>query len=971
MADQADLDELLELGAMVARPCCRGGGEGGGGGGGGPRGPRARVLAEAAEAAEEEDPEVQDLVAMADLGQVVRRPRQALDEQGRKRQAEMRLEAKLANEKRARHLAVTRLRLAALQDPTLCGVKAALPPKVVAQVVIKLAAQPRLHSTMLRNKRRAQTNALAVVSQTLHDAALDYWKVVAFSGGRPPEVFFSARPAPAPGQRSSLVFAIQWDETSQRFRSLAKRATSTERVTAAPVAAQVMVCSGQIVQSGLATRDIHSDPYFCRSLALAETSANFLVAAVLRSLPLDLENADAVAQVCGSVGDFVLSFTTDRASANLAAVGWIAKLCEGLPHNVLPWSELCAAHGCALVKTRAPMLKSLSTSLCSFTLWVRHSRNIEVLRAEVKRFITGKLVVSRREPKPDHEAKSRAVVSTLYGGDSSDALWKFNTRAGEFVPTEMKEEFDRYCQVAPCGRPGGQWTHHCWVLPGSEEERRGMRVGAPCCTSRDESVEKVTGIIATVLMGRAWKRAVESRWTNVTSAMRRFLLANSIGDGILTNALREVKTHWQLNADLIPTLARMVAADANDFPARNKLRLLRLVQAFVHDDINWQAAISLTTSTVADELLFFVLGGARKDRASLRHLLHPFDSPIVACQRSLWDLFCDFAVDGETVAMAEKWVVLDVVGGQANCPRQRLEARRAILQLSIGVTDLFELRYSKPPYSLVVITYDDDVPAEPKRKAIADFFAEPDECLPMFCSRLKRMHPTPIQFCAAAASTLKTWSVGTFVSIDFSERAHSQFRHDVTSKTSGTDFLATSNRLLVRQYSAAQVARGGLEPSSRSAGPELEDLGPIKPKRRGGGNNYVTFSNAKRKAFKALVAPHRRLTQEEQEHMKALVAREWAQVSSDPAQLAVVSAMRDVDRPDRPASSLAVVPASGGVGFDSPCCVSDDKRNVVRPEVVAKALRELRDDRKEGVASRLYGVKIVVKVSSKGCLDFP
>ena len=151
---------------------------------------------------------------------------------------------------------------------------------------------------------------------------------------------------------------------------------------------------------------------------------------------------------------------------------------------------------------------------------------------------------------------------------------------------------------------------------------------------------------------------------------------------------------------MIPTLARIIAAEADNYPARNKLRLLRIVQSFVHKDINWQAARSLATSKIVDDLLFSVLGGGpQRERSSLRELLHPVDSPIVFCQCALWDLFLGFSMDESPATLAERWIVLDVVGGSASCPQQRLEARRAILQLSIGVTDLFELRCSKPPYS--------------------------------------------------------------------------------------------------------------------------------------------------------------------------------------------------------------------------------------------------------------------------------
>ena len=949
MSAQSELDDLLAVISAAAAPHAQASA----------KAARSRTV-DALSLAEEEDPVVLDLVEMAEMAQAaaaLERSRNLSAAHARKRKLELRLEAKLETEKRARQRAEARLQLASVLDPSVKAMvptrrMAPLPPVVVAQVVSKLASQPRYHSVQFAQRRRAQAVALQVVAQCVHDSAAKHWHAVA-CGDQPCQ---EADARPRPGQRRTLLFAFQWDETSQKFRSLAKRSARCERVTTSPTAAQVMVCSGQILYLGGADQAIKRDPYFMRSMVLGETSSNFILAAVLRALPFNIEDRDAVAEVCGSNNEFILSFTSDRASQNIVIAGWVAKTCQVLSPNILPWSELCAAHGCALVKTRAPMLKSLAASLCSFTSWVRYSRNTEVLRTAIKDIVSRALVVVRAPPNPEHASTSSAIVSTLYGG-SSEPLWKWNKKMRRCAPSPLKKEFDLFCQVAPCGRPGAQWTHNCFVACGSDEHRRGMRIGAPCCESRGQSVEKVVGAISTIVIGRAWKRAVESRWTNITSALRRFLLANSVGHGILTEALGQVKTHWQLSADLIPTLARIIAAEADNYPARNKLRLLRIVQSFVHKDISWQAAISLATSKIVDDLLFSVLGaGPQRERSSLRELLHPGDSPITLCQCALWDLFSGFSLDESPATLAERWIVLDAVGGSASCPQQRLEARRVILQLSIGVTDLFELRYSKPPYTLVRITYD-DVHEQSKADAVTKFFAEPEQCLPMFCARLKAMHPSPRQFRSGAESALRTWSEGTYASIDFSERAHAQFRHDVASPTVGADVLPVCNRLLVRQYAAAHVSAGGCEPTASASGTMLQDCGlPEMAKRGVGGNVYVTFSNGKRRAWKSVVASGRAMTREETEQMEAHVAEEWAKVSSDPEQLALLSAVRASRRASGEASSCARVLASAdGDKFRSPCALSPDKRHLVDPRVVAIALADHRAAAKAQRPSR-YGV---------------
>ena len=240
MSAQSELDDLLAVISAAAAP-------------------RAQASAEAARSrtvdalslAEEEDPVVLDLVEMAEMAQAaaaLERSRNLSAAHARKRKLELRLEAKLETEKRARQRAEARLQLASVLDPSVKAMvptrrMAPLPPVVVAQVVSKLASQPRYHSVQFAQRRRAQAVALQVVAQCVHDSAAKHWHAVA-CGDQPCQ---EADARPRPGQRRTLLFAFQWDETSQKFRSLAKRSARCERVTTSPTAAQVMVCNGQIL----------------------------------------------------------------------------------------------------------------------------------------------------------------------------------------------------------------------------------------------------------------------------------------------------------------------------------------------------------------------------------------------------------------------------------------------------------------------------------------------------------------------------------------------------------------------------------------------------------------------------------------------------------------------------------------------------------------------------------------------------
>ena len=227
-------------------------------------------------------------------------------------------------------------------------------------------------------------------------------------------------------------------------------------------------------------------------------------------------------------------------------------------------------------------------------------------------------------------------------------------------------------------------------------------------------------------------------------------------------------------------------------------------------------AIALTTSDLVGKVLFSILG-AQTDR-ECHSLPSPTRCPPSLNARKRFRLLISFDDD---IADAEEdgcppWLLFKLLGGNRTDAGQRLEARRAILQLSAAVVDYFELRMEKPPYRLLWLAKAALSPQVPSQ-VLKDFFKEPEGCLPLFCLRLEAAYPSKERFEVKAVDPLRCFGEGTFVSIDFSERAHAQFRHDVVSQTSGANFEATSNRLLVRQYVAAHVAAGGIDPAKKSA----------------------------------------------------------------------------------------------------------------------------------------------------------
>ena len=110
-----------------------------------------------------------------------------------------------------------------------------------------------------------------------------------------------------------------------------------------------------------------------------------------------------------------------------------------------------------------------------------------------------------------------------------------------------------------------------------------------------------------------------------------------LGDEVGEDALEA------LRGPCVESAEREIEADQNCFPARNKLRLLRIVETFCEERTTERMGISIVAMEVIDRVLYAVLGGPRRPRVSLGVLADPIKSPIVTCQRELLHLLQHFS----------------------------------------------------------------------------------------------------------------------------------------------------------------------------------------------------------------------------------------------------------------------------------------------------------------------------------------
>ena len=196
------------------------------------------------------------------------------------------------------------------------------------------------------------------------------------------------------------------------------------------------------------------------------------------------------------------------------------------------------------------------------------------------------------------------------------------------------------------------------------------------------------------------------------------------------------------------------------------------------------------------EALQYQLLGFGRQKSSLADLVHPRTSPIIAAQSKLFRLAKYFVV-GE----ASSWLLLQKVGKELESAEVKAYARKHLLQLSAGIDQIFELRFSHGVYRLGWMIFD-DIPNEKVVGMLTSFFESPVECLFFAASQMVRLYPTMAAMSVHGPAVLKALFEVTPTSIGFSERSHNQLRQDVTSHGPASSFAAASERLLCREFAA-------------------------------------------------------------------------------------------------------------------------------------------------------------------------
>ena len=267
-------------------------------------------------------------------------------------------------------------------------------PTLRAVALSRVAFLPTIRGK--HSARKAQTIASSLVAKCVLSQQ-EAWFA---------RVFRPAAEAGASPRSSGLVpaevkvFTWQWDETSQRVRSMLPNKLRSERLSHAKVSVQIMMQSGLLstfdVGEGCCAL-VSSHEWLCRGLMLGKQTADFILEGMAGAMPFFFDEEQEVLRLCEGASPLIVSLCCDRAAANFRACAWLWRQMASplLRRRVLPHIEPCALHGVSLVKCRATGGKALIAAMASLGCLMRQWRFSNGLRDEILFQVQRKLRVRR------------------------------------------------------------------------------------------------------------------------------------------------------------------------------------------------------------------------------------------------------------------------------------------------------------------------------------------------------------------------------------------------------------------------------------------------------------------------------------------------------------------------------------------------------------------------------------------------
>ena len=291
------------------------------------------------------------------------------------------------------------------------GVSKCLSPEELALCRVGIAVKSTWRGS--ESQRKRQTIAFSQVSSALQRVQYDQFLRMFTS-----DISTSLSDSSAQPEMCVNIFCFQWDEATQRLRSLGRRLFGRACASAEQVSMPVMMqhCTfQQVLQSVSGPSASRVEPYFIKGAVLQTCTVEELLANILRHSPAPWEDASRLVHMTAMCDVVVFHICVDGASVNDVIARWLFGRVQRIPRAIIH-VEHCKSHVLALVKGRCRDGATLAALLNSFVRLLRNQKFKDALHAAVVDLVRAAPPLVRFQQRPAVQAtKAEEFLSALFG----------------------------------------------------------------------------------------------------------------------------------------------------------------------------------------------------------------------------------------------------------------------------------------------------------------------------------------------------------------------------------------------------------------------------------------------------------------------------------------------------------------------------------------------------------------------------
>lgn len=579
------------------------------------------------------------------------------------------------------------------------------------------------------------------------------------------------------GFRCIVGYVHEWDETKQWLRSLVPAQHKSHRMeqllSKTCLRFQQMASGDILVQRGKILVHIFDEfgsddvlkvtlPWSHPPIAMSSKSAGFILDALSKGMPFDLQDADTTAKLLSSVDMAIGIVSADKASPNVSAIGSLRSLAAECGGRYL-WDErFCELHNLNNLKASNQDYKWMVKQLYTLAQLMRNNDYVAGAVQRVRQAIGVRLRWhAHGEADPAVKVQNRHMLDQIFGWSAAAARPPLRG-GGKAKKDTLTEDLESLLQFESGVMTAWHIDHVCTVDP---------ITGRSCCGSLEDCRYKLEELLVQVYFGRAWPLPAESRFTAVKSNEDRvsFLYMHH-------NMLQVIIAKPEQKTSSKTVASEDFGTGLSDYTVVQGIRKKRAHESFVEqEEAKWKIPIHSHASQPLDELITRIFGKDKQVRVSLHDMLSPHDSFIAHAEATFFRLLAGWADDA-----SGEWSTLDAVGDYRRNDSQDMRrfARRQLLKHAAAFHRRVGIPFSASPFNLHKLVCEVCAPGEEAKDEVRREVLDTPVCdLSVFALLFRQAFPSlRAMRSRLAAESLRAWETLFPWSTKASECEHARGR---------------------------------------------------------------------------------------------------------------------------------------------------------------------------------------------------